>query len=106
MCHQSTSLSTQGVWVCIALALVLQLAIASPAQRPIVPHHLNKRSFYDIQCKGVYDKSIFARVDRICEDCYNLYREPQLHSLCRYVIEFSLLIKQQLATALILNNFV
>lgn len=48
-------------------------------------HPLGKRSFFDIQCKGVYDKSIFARLDRICEDCYNLFREPQLHMLCKYV---------------------
>ncbi|GLV40135.1 Ion transport peptide [Carabus blaptoides fortunei] len=46
-------------------------------------HHLTKRSFFDIQCKGVYDKSIFARLDRLCEDCYNLFREPQIHTLCR-----------------------
>ncbi|XP_044020744.1 crustacean hyperglycemic hormones 4-like isoform X2 [Aphidius gifuensis] len=46
-------------------------------------HPLGKRSFSTLQCKGVYDKSIFARLDRICEDCYNLFREPQLHTLCR-----------------------
>jgi len=50
-----------------------------------VEHPLSKRSFFDIQCKGVYDKTIFARLDRVCEDCYNLFREPQLHSLCRFV---------------------
>ncbi|XP_015607013.1 ion transport peptide isoform X2 [Cephus cinctus] len=49
----------------------------------LMGHPLGKRSFMDIQCKGVYDKSLFARLDRICEDCYNLFREPQLHSLCR-----------------------
>jgi hypothetical protein len=50
----------------------------------VLNHTLSKRThFFDIQCKGVYDKSIFARLDRICEDCYNLFREPQLHSLCR-----------------------
>ncbi|KAF0763658.1 crustacean hyperglycemic hormones A isoform X2 [Aphis craccivora] len=48
-----------------------------------IDHPLSKRSFFDIQCKGVYDKTIFARLDRVCEDCYNLFREPQLHSLCR-----------------------
>lgn len=83
MCLQSTSLSTQRVWVCIALALVFQLATGSPAPRPFVSHHLNKRSFHDIQCKGVYDKSAFAKVDRICDDCYNLYRETDVDSLCR-----------------------
>lgn len=44
----------------------------------------DKRStFYDIHCKGIYDKSVFARVDQICEDCYNIFREPKLHSICR-----------------------
>lgn len=53
-----------------------------------VEHPLSKRSFFDIQCKGVYDKTIFARLDRVCEDCYNLFREPQLHSLCRFACNY------------------
>jgi hypothetical protein len=57
---------------------------ASSSRNLVLNHTLSKRThFFDIQCKGVYDKSIFARLDRICEDCYNLFREPQLHSLCR-----------------------
>lgn len=47
-------------------------------------HSVNKRSFYDISCKGIYDKTIFARVDQICEDCYSLFRAAKLHTLCRY----------------------
>nr|CAD7434752.1 unnamed protein product [Timema monikensis] len=72
------------VLVCALLvgALVASV-VAIPTTGTILGHPLSKRSFFDIQCKGVYDKSIFARLDRICEDCYNLFREPQLHSLCR-----------------------
>lgn len=51
----------------------------------LMGHPLGKRSFMQLQCKGIYDKSIFARLDRICEDCYNLFREPSLHTLCRFV---------------------
>lgn len=40
-------------------------------------------SQYEIMCKGVYDKSMFARLDAICDDCYNLFREPIVHQLCR-----------------------
>ncbi|RZF46876.1 hypothetical protein LSTR_LSTR008257 [Laodelphax striatellus] len=69
-----------SLMVASALASCL---LASPASRMMAGHPLSKRSFFDIQCKGVYDKSIFARLDRICEDCYNLFREAQLHSLCR-----------------------
>ncbi|XP_023727464.1 ion transport peptide-like isoform X1 [Cryptotermes secundus] len=71
----------------LACSLFVSMIIASlltgPSSGLVLGHSLNKRSFFEIQCKGVYDKSIFARLDRICEDCYNLFREPQLHSLCR-----------------------
>lgn len=39
-------------------------------------------SFYIL---GVFNKSIFFRLDRICEDCYSLFREVELHSLCKWV---------------------
>ncbi|XP_069681483.1 ion transport peptide-like [Periplaneta americana] len=64
-------------------SLLISLMITSLLVGPTSGHSLNKRSFFEIQCKGVYDKSIFARLDRICEDCYNLFLEPQLHTLCR-----------------------
>ncbi|XP_050526004.1 ion transport peptide-like isoform X2 [Daktulosphaira vitifoliae] len=48
-----------------------------------IEHSLSKRSFFDIQCKGVYDKAIFARLDRVCEDCYNLFQVDKLRFLCR-----------------------
>lgn len=69
--------------VCAALvALALGAAAAPPAA---TPHHVARRSFFNLQCKGVYDAAIFARLDRICDDCYNLFREPQLYTLCRLV---------------------
>lgn len=96
MSQRSSQLEQRGrgtrraaVW-CLAIALVVQSARAgSPWRRgsgPLLTHHLSKRSFFDIQCKGVYDKTIFAKLDRICEDCYNLFREPQVHSLCMWVV--------------------
>ena len=46
--------------------------------------HLNKRSYADLQCRGIYDASIFARLERVCEDCYNLYKDDEVLGLCRY----------------------
>ncbi|CAK9802680.1 Ion transport peptide-like [Anthophora quadrimaculata] len=67
-----------------SVTLLLVSSCIGPTDAGILNGHpLGKRSFIDIQCKGIYDKSIFARLDRICEDCYNLFREPQLHQLCR-----------------------
>ncbi|XP_072379718.1 CHH-like protein isoform X2 [Diabrotica undecimpunctata] len=77
---------TQVGWVCLAIGLFLQIVSGNLVNRSpnLLNHHrITKRSFYDLQCKGVYDKSIFARLDRICEDCYNLFREPSIYSLCR-----------------------
>ncbi|XP_065345449.1 CHH-like protein isoform X2 [Cloeon dipterum] len=94
----TTTMARTSMAACVAIVVVVaSTALAGPtrggipfgsgpaATRPLVLNHtLSKRThFFDIQCKGVYDKSIFARLDRICEDCYNLFREPQLHSLCR-----------------------
>ncbi|KAL0278921.1 UNVERIFIED_CONTAM: hypothetical protein PYX00_000597 [Menopon gallinae] len=76
MHHQS-----RVVFCGVLVLSMLGCCLVHPAS--VLGHPLSKRSFFDIQCKGVYDKSIFARLDRICEDCYNLFREPQLHSLCR-----------------------
>jgi hypothetical protein len=67
----------------LATVLVISLVVGHAHSFVMGSRPLSKRSFFDIQCKGVYDKGIFAKLDRICDDCYNLYREPQLHSLCR-----------------------
>ncbi|KAG8312632.1 hypothetical protein J6590_018273 [Homalodisca vitripennis] len=75
----------QHIRVIAGLMVVSSLTtclLAGPTSR-LLGHSVQKRSFYDLQCKGVYDKSIFARLDLICDDCYNLFREPQLHQLCR-----------------------
>ena len=43
------------------------------------------------ECRGRYDPAIYTTLDNICEDCYNLYKEPDIHSMCRYVIGLSVL---------------
>lgn len=42
-----------------------------------------KRSYVDLRCRGMYAPRIFAQLDRICEDCYNLYRDAEVHNMCR-----------------------
>ena len=43
-----------------------------------------KRASYDDQCKGAYDREIFEKLDRLCEDCYNLYRKAYISYECRW----------------------
>ncbi|XP_003427340.1 ion transport peptide isoform X2 [Nasonia vitripennis] len=85
----STSSSSNSMSLLSVLAWSMTLLLVSSClgiadAGTLMGHPFSKRSFMDIQCKGVYDKALFARLDRICEDCYNLFREPQLHTLCRH----------------------
>ena len=71
----------------MALALLI-LATSSSSQAPngagqAEAKGIFKRSFAGLGCLGVYDKAKFARLDRVCEECYQLYREPDIHTACR-----------------------
>nr|AEM45615.1 hyperglycemic hormone PO preproprotein [Tuerkayana celeste] len=46
-------------------------------------HPLEKRQIYDRSCKGVYDRSLFSKLEHVCDDCYNLYRTSYVSSACR-----------------------
>lgn len=81
--HVISPLAIFGILIIIMLAVLPNNPSSAMSALPGSPHSLSKRSYFDINCKGLYDKSIFARLDRICQDCYSLYREPELHSLCR-----------------------
>jgi hypothetical protein len=69
----------------VLLFLALSFLYEMSSATSVFGHSLSKRSFFDIKCRGVYEKSMYATLDRVCQDCYNLYREPELHTLCRYL---------------------
>nr|QTY40864.1 venom polypeptide precursor [Doratifera vulnerans] len=60
----------------------VKLVIALAALATVAAHHVARRSVDDYQCKGVYDASMFARLERLCQDCYNVFREPIVYSQC------------------------
>jgi hypothetical protein len=35
------------------------------------------------ECRGRYNAGIYTQLNNICEDCYNLFKEPDVHQLCR-----------------------
>ncbi|RWS28574.1 Ion transport peptide-like protein [Leptotrombidium deliense] len=63
------------------LCICFVLFTASPVQSNV--RDLHKRSFASLGCLGVYNKATFAKLDRVCDDCYQLYRDDDLHQLCR-----------------------
>ncbi|XP_047483676.1 crustacean hyperglycemic hormones-like [Penaeus chinensis] len=44
---------------------------------------LDKRSLSFRSCTGVYDRELHVRLDRVCEDCYNVYRDVGVAAECR-----------------------
>ena len=35
------------------------------------------------ECRGRYNAGIYTQLNNICDDCYNLFKEPDVHQLCR-----------------------
>ncbi|KAI1288088.1 Ion transport peptide-like [Halotydeus destructor] len=64
-------------------ALIALSVLVVLAQRSVDCRDLHRRTFNSLGCGGVYDKAKFARLDRVCTECYQMYREPELHPMCR-----------------------
>nr|AGO81746.1 crustacean hyperglycemic hormone [Tigriopus japonicus] len=58
-------------------AMELEKATYQPSSQML------KRDYEALQCRGMYDLSIFTKLNRICEDCFNLYHDAEIHELCR-----------------------
>lgn len=41
--------------------------------------------FVDLGCRGVLDVSTMAKLDRLCEECYDLFKEPVINRECEWV---------------------
>ena len=67
-------------------AIIIIVSISSlqslPTRRII---RRNKRGFAQLNCFGVNDRAKFASLNHVCEECYQLYRDQNLHKGCRYV---------------------
>nr|BEG56311.1 crustacean hyperglycaemic hormone isoform 1 [Panulirus japonicus] len=66
-------------------------------------HNVNKRAVFDQSCKGVYDRSLFQKLDLVCDDCYNLYRKPYVATGCRENCYGNLVFRQCLDDLLLLD---
>ena len=82
------------VFVCLIPQVLLYSSFvfivpAVPESSNLAPNTENKgfrfhkRSYVDLKCRGMYDPQIFAQLEEICEDCYHLYRQPEVHGMCR-----------------------
>nr|AUN35180.1 CHH family peptide 1 [Metopograpsus thukuhar] len=70
-----------------------------------VAHPLEKRQIYDRSCKGVYDRSLFGKLEHVCDDCYNLYRTHRVASACRENCYSNLVFRQCMDDLLLMDVF-
>ncbi|XP_047482918.1 crustacean hyperglycemic hormones-like [Penaeus chinensis] len=56
---------------------------ASPVTSLTGAHTLDRRSLSFRSYAGVYDRELLVRRDRVCEDCYNVYRDVGVAAECR-----------------------
>ncbi|XP_047483732.1 crustacean hyperglycemic hormones-like [Penaeus chinensis] len=59
------------------------LIYSSPGDSLKGDQSLTKRTIAFSSCTGVYDRELLVRLDRVCEDCYNLYRDVVVEVQCR-----------------------
>ena len=45
---------------------------------------MRRLNFSNLACSGMYDRASFSALNAVCDDCYDLYKEPEIHALCRY----------------------
>ncbi|XP_022658540.1 crustacean hyperglycemic hormone-like [Varroa jacobsoni] len=63
----------------LCASFLIGLTISQGAQARL----LHKRSFLQMGCKGEFVPSFFARLDRVCEECFQMYRKPFIFDSCR-----------------------
>ncbi|XP_063591967.1 crustacean hyperglycemic hormones 1 [Penaeus indicus] len=80
------------VWSMLLASLLLSLvasftapadAFSPPAAGLGADHGFTKRSLFDPSCTGVFDRQLLRRLSRVCDDCFNVFREPNVATECR-----------------------
>ncbi|XP_064085674.1 crustacean hyperglycemic hormones isoform X1 [Macrobrachium nipponense] len=80
--HQTSAWSVDGL---ARIEKLLSTSSSASAASPTRGQGLNlkKRAILDQSCKGIFDRELFKKLDRVCDDCYNLYRKPYVAIDCR-----------------------
>ncbi|XP_069995705.1 crustacean hyperglycemic hormones 4-like [Penaeus vannamei] len=86
--NTSATLLASQLWAAATALLVLAASSspaaarsldAAPSSAPSGSHSLSKRSLFDPACTGIYDRQLGL----LCDDCYNVFREPKVATGCR-----------------------
>ena len=53
--------------------------------QPVITLEQEESNFPSIsssKCRGLYNPSAYQKLENICTDCYNLYKEPEVYTYC------------------------
>ncbi|XP_066963258.1 crustacean hyperglycemic hormone B-like [Macrobrachium rosenbergii] len=64
---------------------------------------VNKRAIFDPTCKGIFDRGLLKKLEKVCEDCYNVYRKPYVGVECRSNCYGNLIFRQCLDDLLMMD---
>jgi len=42
-----------------------------------------KRSYSGLGCRGMFHVAIFSKLENLCDQCYEMFKIPEIHQLCR-----------------------
>ena len=55
------------------------------SSQPVIKLEREESNFPSIpnaKCRGLYNPSAYQKLENICSDCYNLYKEPEVYTYC------------------------
>ena len=61
-----------------------QVSLIISSSRVTLPNNVLERSQKDDLCGGVLDLKSYFLMNKVCEDCFSLYRDTDIYSACRY----------------------
>lgn len=70
-----------AVLCCFLSTLLLSPCLVSAMSRRLVARASS--SIDNAGCQGTLDLNGFSKLNKICEDCYSLYKAPEVYTLCR-----------------------
>ncbi|CAG0918613.1 unnamed protein product [Notodromas monacha] len=82
------ALSESSMIAIVVLVLAMILSQAAAVYKPTssggpLMHTMTKKSFQDMKCKGMYEKTLFSKLEGVCEGCHRLYQDLDIPTLCR-----------------------
>ncbi|KAF2364525.1 Arthropod neurohormone/Alpha-latrotoxin associated low molecular weight protein [Trinorchestia longiramus] len=66
---------------CLLLVTAMMLLLSETESITLRPN--TRMEFASLRCRGEFDKNGYSALTRVCEDCYNLFRDKTVFNNCK-----------------------